>query len=110
MKLYPITKMQRISDDYFEVPFTEYTSDGCPIRKGTEDFSHERYNNLAVYEIWTWDGASYNQGGHRKFEKQAAYRVNGKPAELKALYAAACKYASEKTGRSIPAEISIRKI
>lgn len=110
MKLYPYTKMRRISDDYFEVPFTEYSENGRPIRRGTEDFSRERYHSLKVYEIWTWDGKSYNKGGQRKFEHQATYRMTGKPAELKALYMAAKEWAHEKAGTSIPADVSIRRI
>ncbi len=97
---------RKISEDYFEVKFTEYSSGGEPINEGTEDFSSERYNRLPVYQIWTWDGIKRNKGGKRWFDYAQSVRTDGKPSEIKAAF----NNARQSFGGFVPAEISLRKI
>lgn len=112
MKVY--NKTRKLSEDYFECRFTEYDEAGNLIRRGTEDFSAERYNKQTkVYEIWTWDGRSVNKGGHKSFEKVNGYRVSMSttPKMIERTYLTQAARCAELTGERyrIPAEIDVRR-
>lgn len=97
---------RKISDGYLEVKYIEYSNTGEIINEGVEDFSIERYNRLPVYQIWTWDGTKRNKGGKRWFDYAQSIRTDGKPAEIKAAFAAA----RATFHGTVPAEIDVRKI
>lgn len=88
-------------DSQFEIRFMEYDSCGKKVRRGTEDFSVERAENLAYYRVFTWDGKMINKGGNRWFEERLKVRILSK--DLKQLKEIAAKWFPT------AAEISIRK-
>ena len=60
-----------------ELAYNEYGADGGLIRKGSEDFSMNRYNSgLRSYRVFTWDGKKLNAGGYRWFENVMDIVVN----------------------------------
>ncbi len=64
-----INSFTTIAINQYEIAYTDYTTTGRIVGKGTEDFSPERRSKaLDTYSIWTWDGKSRNAGGHRRFE------------------------------------------
>ena len=60
----------------YEIEFTEYNRDGSIYRKGTEDFSRERYSTIQNKWVYTWDGHLLNRGGKRKFEDQGMIKYS----------------------------------
>ena len=50
-----------------EIQYREFREDGTLCGVGTEDFSRERWETVGTYDVWAWDGVSYNKGGHRAF-------------------------------------------
>lgn len=55
MKVYS-TKVRELSLAYWEIPYTEYREDGSIKRKGIEDFSAQRYNELNRYNVRAYTG------------------------------------------------------
>lgn len=62
-------KKKEIAPGYYEVEYREYREDGTLKATGTEDFSKERLaaQKRELREVCTWDGKTYNKGGHRWF-------------------------------------------
>lgn len=58
----------------YEVKFSEYRTDASLVRKGTEDFSAERYSQLEYKWVWVGFGQKRNDGGLRLFR---AVRIIG---------------------------------
>lgn len=55
-----------------ELAYNEYDAEGNLVRKGSEDFSINRYNDtIKRYRVFTWDGIKINNGGYRWFENVA---------------------------------------
>lgn len=69
-------KREREVITQYEVEYTEYNKDGSIYRKGTEDFSRERYNMIQNKWVYTWDGHQLNRGGKRKFEDQGMIKYS----------------------------------
>ena len=75
MRSYHIRKMVVLQKDekgfgtYFEIPYTEYRTDGSIYSKGTEDFSSERYNRLVRRTIYLPTGKT-NKGGYMIWEEK----------------------------------------
>ena len=87
----------------FEIAYKDYRiDDGTLVATGSEDFSQERYREIANSSIWTWDGEKLNQGGHRCFECET-YSIKYRKSDRKALM----KYLKVKYPNA--AEIQIRK-
>lgn len=60
----------------YEVEYKEYDKDGNLVAVGTEDFSAERARVLDNKWVWTWDGKTYNKGGHRMFDCQGSIKID----------------------------------
>ena len=66
----------------YEIEFTEYNLDGSISRKGTEDFSKERYNKVFKKKwVYTWDGQKLNKGGKRRFEDHGMIQYSTEQAK-----------------------------
>lgn len=82
-------------DRYYEVPYFEYSIiDGemYPHQSGTEDFTYDRLKSMRGYAVKTWNGESYNKGGHKWWDDGCdVYAMSAKEARLYAEH----KYANE---------------
>lgn len=54
---------------YYEIRYVDIDSDGLVTAIGYEEFTPERLKAATREKyLWTWDGKTYNKGGHRWFE------------------------------------------
>ena len=74
-KAFDEIKNREVNTQY-EVEFTEYNLDGTIYRKGTEDFSAERFSTITNKWVYTWDGQNLNKGGKRRFEDQGMIKYS----------------------------------
>lgn len=67
-----------------EIAYSEYYENGELRATGTEDFSLTRLHSQTKQRwVSTWDGLSYNRGGHRQFEGRGPIRYSGEASVVK---------------------------
>ena len=64
MKVYKYNKRNKIKEDYIEIPYTKFASDGSIRETGTEDFSvYRMLTQIKRYYLYVNSGMT-NKGGH----------------------------------------------
>ena len=78
---------EKITDNLYEVKYTEYCGDGSIHCTGTEDFGrigdYLTTNDIARYHVSTWDGQKRNKGGFRWFTYRGSLRINRRTTKIK---------------------------
>lgn len=109
MRLYPWYKRKGEDFSTIKVRTVDYAEDGTPIKDEIIEMPMWEFFHIKVYEIWTWDGMSYDRTGRRKFRYRETVRTNEQPREIKKLYKRVEEYMNKEHGYKIDKEISIRR-
>lgn len=79
-------KKTKISDNYYELAYTEYRADGTIKCKGTEDFTKERlHSQTKTFDVYCYNGKTMHgviREGYRMTDCVGTLRVSNNAPKL----------------------------